>query len=128
MKRIFILVLTGFMLNLCFVGIGFSEDEDDILTIKKAVKENPAYKPGAEIRWFKLQVTDVSTKKVKVKITVPIILINLIFDNLDSKNVKIDNGKRSLDIQEIFMELKKAGPMALIEISGEKELVKIWFE
>jgi hypothetical protein len=46
----------------------------------------------------------------------------------DNKNLRIDRDDYDIDLKELFAELKKVGPMALIEVYEDDEIVKIWLE
>lgn len=128
MKKITIFILILIMMGLFSTGTIFADSHDDIQTIKKAVKENPQYDPGKEAKWFKVLVTDTQTKKDKVKITLPISLVELFMKCADDKNLRIDRDEYDIDLKELFAELKKVGPMALIEVYEDDEVVKIWLE
>jgi hypothetical protein len=126
MKKITVLVLLAFVLSLAPAGLLMAEDSD-LQAIKKAVKENPKVKPGQEVKWFKILITDTETNKTKVKVTLPISLIELILE-ADHDHFDIDRDEYDVDVREIFRELKKAGPMALIEVYEDGETIKVWFE
>ena len=42
--------------------------------------------------------------------------------------MKLNEGKSNIDLKALFAELKKVGPMALIEIMDEGALIKVWLE
>lgn len=105
-----------------------AESKDDIQAIKKAVKENPNYEAGTDVKWFKILVTDTQTKKDKVRITMPISLVEILARVSENKHMRINREEYNIDLKELFSELKKLGPMALIEIFEEDETVKIWLE
>ncbi len=42
--------------------------------------------------------------------------------------MKVDDGECDIDLKALFAELKKVGPMALIEIEDEGALIKVWLE
>jgi len=128
MKKAAILVLILFALSVVLVNFLLAEGGDDYQAIKKAVKENPNYKPGKEAKWFKVLVADSDTKKVRVKVTLPIVLVELFLECADDKHLKLDHDDCEIDLKEVFKELKKLGPMALIEVYEEDETVKIWLE
>jgi hypothetical protein len=128
MKRITVFVLALIMTGFFSTGTIFADCDDDIQAIKKAVKENPQYDPGKEAKWFKVLVTDAQTKKDKVKITLPISLVEIFMKCADNKNLRIDRDEYDIDLKELFAELKKVGPMALIEVYEDDEIVKIWLE
>lgn len=128
MKKITVFVLTLILLGFISAGTAFADSHDDIQAIKKAVKDNPQYDPGKEAKWLKVLVTDTQTQKDKVKITLPISLVELFMKCADDKNLKIDRDEYDIDLKELFAELKKVGPMALIEVYEDDEIVKIWLE
>lgn len=128
MKKVAILVLITIVISFLVVGILLAESKDDIQTIKKAVKKNPAYKAGNEVKWFKVLVTDNRTKKDKVKITLPVALIEFFIKCTDDKHLRINRDECDIDLKELFAELKKLGPMVLIEVHEDEETVKVWFE
>lgn len=128
MKKMTALILSVFIVNIVVIGISYAEHDDDIQAIKKAVKENPRYKSGSEAKWFKVLITDTKTKKDKVKITLPVTLIELVIKCTDDKHLRVNRDDYNIDLKELFVELKKLGPTALIEVYEDEELVKIWLE
>ncbi len=128
MKKVASLVLIVFVLGVFLPNLLLADSKDDIQAIKKAVKKNPEYKAGEEVKWFKLLVTDNKTKKDKVKITLPISLIETLLQCVDEDDLKIDTDECDIDLKELFAELKRLGPTVLIEVIEDDETVKIWFE
>jgi hypothetical protein len=105
-----------------------AERNDDFQAIQKAVKQNPAYEAGKEVKWFKVLVTDTKTGVDKVKITVPLALVELFLQCDEAKHVRLNGSGDTVDIQALFSELKKIGPMALIEVYDKDEAIKVWLE
>jgi hypothetical protein len=105
-----------------------AESRDDIQAIKKAVKENPNYEPGKEVKWFKVLVTDNKAGKDKVRITLPLSIVEAFAKCTDNDHVKIDHGNTNIDFGQLLVELKKIGPMAIVEIYEDDETVKVWLE
>ena len=128
MKKAASLVLIVFLLGVFLPNLVLADSKDDIQTIKKAVKKNPDYKAGEEVKWFKLLVTDNKTKQDKVKITLPISLIETLLKCVDDDDLKIEGDDCEVDLKELFAELKKLGPTVIIEIIEDDETVKVWFE
>lgn len=128
MKKVTGLVLMVFVLSFFLPNLLLAEDKDDIQAIKKAVKENPNYKAGEEVKWFKVLVTDNKTKKDKVRITLPISLIETFLKCSQEKYLKINRDESDIDFKELFAELKKLGPMVFIEVYEDEETVKVWLE
>ena len=127
MKKRPVLFFFVIICALCFSG-GIWGENDDLQVIKKAVKENPQYSAQSEIKWIKLTVTDLKTNKEKVKIKFPVVLFEIIMNATDGKKMNIGCENFDVDIRELFYELKKLGPMSLIEIGSDDNLLKIWLE
>ena len=128
MKKVASLVLIVFVLGVFLPNLLLADSKDDIQAIKKAVKKNPDYKAGEEVKWFKVLVTDNKTKKDKVKITLPISLIETLLKCVDEDDLDIDGDECDIDLKELFAELKRLGPAVIIEVTEDDETVKIWFE
>ena len=128
MKKVASLVLIVFVLGVFLPKLLLADSKDDIQAIKKAVKKNPEYKAGEEVKWFKVLVTDNKTKKDKVKITLPISLIETLLKCVDEDDLNIDMDECDINLKELFAELKRLGPTVLIEVIEDDETVKIWFE
>ena len=128
MKKAAILTLAviaaAFLLN----PVLLAESKDDMQAIKKAVKENPAYEPGKDAQWLKVLVVDNRTKEEKVKVTLPLNVVEIFLRCADEKHMKFKEGECEIDLAALFKELKALGPMALIEVSEDDETVKIWLE
>ncbi len=127
MKKVVILVLIVLILCLALSCFLLADSKADLQAIKKAVKENPNYEEGKEVRWFKVLVTDTRTSKDKVRITLPVAFIEVLVKCSHEKHLKIDDDC-DVDFKELFKELKKLGPMVLIEVYDEDEIIKVWFE
>jgi hypothetical protein len=130
MKKIIILVLVLFVFCVFLPSLLFADGNDDLQKVKKAVKKNPDYKPGEEVKWFKVLITDNDTGKTKVKITLPIAVVEAVLACANDNHFKIDDDDCDIDLKELFIELKKHGPMVFIEINDDDEnvSVKIWLE
>ena len=96
---------------------------EDYKVIKRAVKNK---KSTDEVTWFRLEVTDKAAKKTKVKIRIPLSLVEM-FADCEKEAIDLKD-KCKISLKTILKELKKNGPMTLIEAECDKELVKIWFE
>lgn len=101
----------------------FGDASDDYKVIKNAVAKKKA---GKDLGFFKILVVDNRSKKVRVRITIPVSLIDLIA-GCSNDPFEID-GHCRIDLKKILKALRKAGPLSLIEVNDEDETVKIWFE
>jgi hypothetical protein len=101
----------------------YGSSKEDLAAIKKAVKSK---KKGNDLTFFKILVTDTRTNKVKVRITLPISLVEMLADCTEGKMNLRD--RCHLDLKKILKELKKGGALTFVEVCDDKETVKIWFE
>ena len=128
MKKLAVLTIAIVALTFATGSFVRAESPDDIQAIKKAVKENPSYTPGKEVQWFKVLVTDNKAGKDKVRVTLPLSLVEAFVKCSGDDHLKLDHGKTDIDFGALFAELKKVGPMAIIEVFEEDETVKVWLE
>ncbi len=130
MKKAALIILILFVLAVVLPSLLLADGNDDLQKIKKAVKKNPDYKPGQEVQWFKVLITDNDTGKAKVKVTLPISVVEMVLACTHDNHVKFHDHDCDIDFKELFAELKKLGPMVFIEINDDDENVsiKVWFE
>lgn len=128
MKKVAILVLVIFVFSFVAADVALAQKDEDLQAIKKAVKKNPKYDEGKEVKWFKVLVTDARTKKDKVKVTLPISLLEVVLKCSHDKHWRFHRDECDIDFRELFKELKKLGPMVLIEVYEDDEIVKVWLE
>jgi hypothetical protein len=104
----------------------FANSAEDYKVIKRAVDKKSA---SDKVMWFKILVTEKKTKKQTVKITIPIGVVDMLADSLQGK-IKLDgkDGDQEIDLRKMLKELKKNGPLALIEVDDDDEFIKIWLE
>lgn len=132
MKKTTIVILALFAI-IALAAPAVAANRNDFKVIQSAVKKspNPEYVEGREVRWFKVLITDSKSSEAKVKLTLPVALIELILSCDDVRHVKINDdkyGRCEVDLKALWTELKKAGPMSIIEIEDEGAVVKVWLE
>jgi hypothetical protein len=119
-----VVFLFGFVVS---AGL-FAEAADDYKVIKNAVKSPESSRAGQKgVQWFKILVTGRGGDHEKVKITLPISLVEMMMNNCPEKKFKFDHDCQ-IDIRKVWNDLKAAGPLALVEVEDHGEIVKIWFE
>ena len=131
MKTAKLAILAVLALALVFSVPATTQEKGDMQAIKKAVKENPDAKTDKDAQWFKVLVTDTKSGKDKVRITLPIRLVEVMVKYAGQHEgdcLKIDREGLNINLSEMFAELKKLGPMMFIEVYEEDETVKIWLE
>jgi hypothetical protein len=128
MKRTTIAIVAALAVCLLATPVLRAERGNDFQAIQKAVKQNPAYEVGKEVRWFKVLITDTKSGKDKLRITLPISVVELLVNCADEKHMNFKDEGCGVDFKALFAELKKVGPMALIEIMDDDALIKVWLE
>ncbi|MGA2362621.1 MAG: hypothetical protein ABSG73_09200 [Candidatus Aminicenantales bacterium] len=128
MRKTAIAILAAVAIALLATPVLRAQNHDDFQAIQKAVKQNPAYEEGKEVKWFKVLITDTKTGKDKVRVTLPLALVEALIKCADDKSMKFKEEGCDVDLKVLFAELKKVGPMALIEIMDEGSLIKVWLE
>lgn len=128
MKKVIVITVILLGLLLMTSSLFPAVDKDDYQVIKKAVQETSKVEPAKEVKWFKVLVTDTKTGKERVRITMPIALVEIFARCADNKEVKLGRDVCSLNLPELLAELKKVGPLAIIEVNEEDETVKVWLE
>jgi hypothetical protein len=127
MKKAYVwlaVLLVGFIMT---AGL-FASAADDYKVIKNAVKSPETSKTGQKsVQWFKILVVDKDGSEEKVKITLPISLVEIMLSSCPEKEFDIDHGCK-IDIKRIWNDLKAAGPLSLVEVEDHGESVKIWLE
>jgi len=126
MKRTAIMIMVLLALGLAAPAV--SAHGDDFQSFQKAVKRNPHYEEGREIRWFKVEIRERHSREAGLKISLPVAIIELVLSCGDTRHVRFDDGDCEVDLRALWKELKKAGPMALIELRDDDALIKIWLE
>jgi len=132
MRKTTIIILALFVIG-ALAAPAVAANRNDFKIIQAAVKKspNPEYVKGREVRWFKVLIQDSKSSQATLKLTLPVALIELILSCDDTRHVKFDDGERGqceVDLKALWMQLKKAGPMAIVEIEDEGAIVKVWLE
>lgn len=124
MKRGICVLLVALLAVTAALGL-FATAADDYKVVKNAV-HNPD--KGGVAQWFKIVVTGKSDKGENVKITLPVSLVEIMMNATPEKEFRV-NGDCQVDLKRVWNDLKKAGPMSLVELETEDgETVKIWLE
>lgn len=128
MKRISVYILAVFVVTVSVTPFSLAKEDFDLQTVKKAVKRNPQYEKGKEVEWFKLLIMDNDDQNERLEITLPLALVDLLFQCTKDKKMNIDCGDYDLDLRKLYREIKRRGPRTLIEIRGEDGVLKLWLE
>jgi len=128
MKKLALAVLAAVCLGVLAAPVPAAAKDNDFKVIQKAVKRNPAYERGREVRYLKILIVDLEHREERVSVTLPLFLIDLILGRADSRRFKVDDGDCEIDLKALYRDIKKAGPKRLIELRGEDGLIRIWLE
>ncbi len=124
MKKGICVLLAVLLAAVAALGL-FASAADDYKVVRNAV-HNP--ETGRAAQWFKIVVSGKSGKAGNVKITLPVSLVEIMMNATPDKELHVD-GDCGIDLKRVWNDLKKAGPMSLVELETEDgETVKIWLE
>jgi starvation-inducible outer membrane lipoprotein len=127
-KKIAAAALAAVLVAALAVPSAAAERRDEFQIIKKAVRENPDYRPGTDVRFLKVLVADTRTGHEEVRLTLPLVLVDIVARSVGRTRIDTGHGCCDLDLVDLLADLRKAGPMALVEITGRDGLLKIWLE
>jgi hypothetical protein len=128
MKKTTILVLSV-LASAFFMGFfAIAQQKDDFRDIQNAVSVDAASGAEKEAKWFKILITDNRTGKEKVKVTLPISVVEIFLRHADDKHLRFHDHDTEIDLAQVFKELKAMGPMAIIEVHEDDVTIKVWFE
>jgi hypothetical protein len=127
MKRTTIVILALFALG-AIAAPALAANSKDFKVIQNAVKRAPAAEKGQEVAWLKVLIQDTRSSEARVKLTLPIALIEALLACTDGKHFKVDDGDCDIDLKAVWTALKKAGPLALVEIKDDGAVIKVWLE
>jgi hypothetical protein len=96
-------------------------NEDDLTVIKRAVRGGHASAPEKGLKWFKVLITDGASSDV-VKVNLPIFAIGPREHGPKDRHPRGEKGEAKA------RNLKKLGPLILLEILGDDAKIKIWLE
>jgi len=128
MKKTTILVLSVLASAFFLSFFAVAQEKDEFRDIKNAVSTNAASGAEKEAKWFKILITDNRTSKEKVKVTLPISVVEIFLRHADDKHLRFHDQGAEIDLDQVFKELKAMGPMAIIEVNEDDVTIKVWFE
>jgi hypothetical protein len=125
---------TGFVILAVF-GFGLAAapafvaaNDTDFRIIQRAAHKGQPPAARGEARWFKVLIQDSRSSEARVKITLPIALIEALLACADGRHFKVDEGDCEIDLKAVWTALKKSGPLALVEIEDDGAVIKVWLE
>ena len=103
-------------------------NDKDFKIIQRAAHKGQSPPSRGEVQWLKVQIQDSRSSEAKVKITLPVALIETLLACADGRHFKVDDGDCEIDLKAVWKALKKAGPRALVEIEDDGAVIRIWLE
>ncbi|HEY3174290.1 MAG TPA: hypothetical protein VGK94_00870 [Candidatus Polarisedimenticolia bacterium] len=93
-----------------------------------AVAGAPARASDKEIIWMRVQVFDQGGEHAKVKINLPLSLIEVVIDSIDKREfmAELEEEHPSLDIQKLWRQIRKMEGDDFVTIESDKENVRVW--
>ena len=93
-----------------------------------AMAAAPALASDKEVIWMRVQVFDQGGEHAKVKVNLPISLIEVVIDSIDKREFlsEIQEGHPSLDIQKLWRQIRKMEGGDFVTIESDKENVRVW--
>jgi hypothetical protein len=123
-----LIILAAFGFGLAAMPAPAASHDKDFKVIQRAVNHGSAPATSGEVRWLKVLIQDSKSSEAKVKITLPVALIEAVLACGDGKHFKVDDGDCEIDLKAVWAALKKAGPLALVEIEDDGAVIKVWLE
>ncbi len=127
MKRTALIVLAAFALGALAVPAAAAHSKE-FKVIQNAVKQAPAAETRREAKWLKVLITDNQSNEAKVKVALPVALIEAVLACTDGRHFKVHDDNCEIDLKAVWAALKQAGPMALVEIEDDGAVIKVWLE
>ena len=102
MKRTAIMIMALLALGLAAPAV--SAHGDEFQSFQKAVKRNPHYEEGREVRWFKVEIRERHSREAGLKITLPVALIELVLSCGDTRHVRFDDVELNARFDQEFRD------------------------
>ena len=126
-------VIAAVLGTAAFAAPVVNASNDSWQVIKNAVREDA--RPEAvrgEAKWFKIIITDKHSKEENLRLTLPLSLVEgllqLAANEDHHHHFRCGDHDMDIDILAILDQLKKAGPLALVEVNDDDQQIKIWIE
>ena len=88
----------------------------------------PIQAADKNIIWLRVEVNDQGGEHSKVKINLPLSLIEVVVDSIDKREfmAEIENEHPSLDIPKLWKQIRKLESDDFITVESENENVRVW--
>jgi len=88
----------------------------------------PAAAADNDVIWMRVEVMDHGGEHQKVKINVPLSLIEVVVDSIDKREfmASLEEGHPALDIPKLWREIRKMDGTDFVTVEGEKENIRVW--
>jgi len=88
----------------------------------------PTLAAAKSVVWMRVEVLDQGGEHTKVKINLPLSLIEVVVDSIDKRDfmAEIEEGHPSLDIPKLWKEIRKMDAQEFVTVESDKENVRVW--
>jgi len=88
----------------------------------------PVQAAGKSIIWMRVQVNDQGGEHTKVKINLPLSLIEVVVDSIDKREfmAQIEQEHPALDIKKLWGQIRKMDSQDFVTVESEKENIRVW--
>ena len=88
----------------------------------------PVQAAGKSIIWMRVQVNDQGGEHTKVKINLPLSLIEVVVDSIDKREfmAEIEQEHPALDIKKLWGQIRKMDSQDFVTVESEKENIRVW--
>ena len=89
---------------------------------------SPAMATDRDVIWLRVEVKDQGGEHQKVKLNVPLSLIEVVVDSIDKREFMshLEEGHTSLDIPKLWREIRKMRTSEFVTVESEKDHVRVW--
>jgi len=93
-----------------------------------AMTGSPVSAADKNVIWLHVEVNDQAGEHQKVKVNVPLSLIDIVVDSIDKREFmsNLEEGHPSLDIPKLWREVRKMNGSDFVTVESEKEHVRVW--
>ena len=88
----------------------------------------PAQAAGKSVIWMRVEVNDQGGEHTKVKVNLPLSLIEVVVDSIDKRDfmAELEQDHPSLDIPKLWKEIRKMEGSEFVTIESDKANVRVW--
>ena len=84
--------------------------------------------PANDLMWLRVEITDGDADQPRVKVNLPLSLIEVVIDSVDTREflINIEQEHPSLDIRKLWREVRRMKEQDFLTVESDHELVRVW--